>query len=346
MSKEFKYILDNYGRTSEERAEAMKLIDQINREAADNWENEAWRKEMAAVLTQSILEGFTFETFYDQVINVDRVGFNDRVILEEETGLKVFFIAKGGHIEASAMVSEAMELPRDTLGFHVYEFEDKMEANFAKSAATLRGLAVRRLDWGVNKQIKALIEAAIPDGSSPYYVTGTSVDQTALNTAIREVRDESESRCHHRVRSLDDGRPDRGLHWIRRRSSRRDPYAGPSRCIPGRVDRSGEELEGRRWRFVHPSQRDVRHGERLWSDGPLRGTEIQGVRRGRQLVLALPGQDRLRWCFAPPGADPQVRRHEYHSVSSEQTMRRGHPNRVAFPVIVHMKDDRRNECPW
>lgn len=193
MSKEFKKLLDNHGRTSEERAEAMKLIDEINQEAKANWEDEKWRKEMAGVLTQSILEGFTFETFYDQVINVDRVGFDDRVILEEETGLKVFFIAKGGHIEASAMVSESMELPRDTLGFHVYEFEDKMEANFAKSAATLRSLAVKRLDWGVNKQIKALIEAAIPDGSSPYYVSGTSVDQTALNTAIREVRDESES---------------------------------------------------------------------------------------------------------------------------------------------------------
>jgi hypothetical protein len=102
----------------------------------------------------------------------------------------VFFIAKGGHIEASAMVSEAMEIPRDTLAFHVYEFEDKMESNFAKSAATLRNMAVQRLDWGVNKQIKALIEAGIPS-SSPYYISGASVSQTALNAAIREVRDES-----------------------------------------------------------------------------------------------------------------------------------------------------------
>lgn len=188
----FKALLDNYGRTSAERAAVQKLIDRVNEEAKANWENPVWRRAMAAVLTESILEGFRFETFYDQLIEVERVGFDDRVILEEETGLQVFFIAKGGHIEASAMVSESLELPRDTLGFHVYEFEDKLQDNFAKTTAELRNLAVRRMDWGVNKQIKALIEAAIPI-SSPYYVSGTSVSQTALNTAIREVRDESES---------------------------------------------------------------------------------------------------------------------------------------------------------
>lgn len=188
----FKDLLDNKGRTSEERAKAQELIEAVNKEARANWEDPSWRREMARVLTSSILEGFTFETFYDQVVAVERVGFDDRVILEEETGLKVFFTAKGGHIEASSMVSEKMEMPRDTLAFHVYEFEDKMRSNFAKSAATLRNLAVRRLDWGMNKQIKALIEAGIPSGSD-YYVTGAGINQTALNTAIRQVRDESET---------------------------------------------------------------------------------------------------------------------------------------------------------
>ncbi len=187
---EFKKLIDNYGRSGEERADAMKLMEKVNEDAKANWHRPEWRRAMAAVLTESILEGFTFETFYDQIIQTDRVGFDDRVILEEETGLKVFFIAKGGHIEASAMVSEALELPRDTLGFHVYEFEDKMESGFAKAAATLRNLAVRRLDWGVNKQIKALIEAGI-DSGSPYYVSGAGLDKGALDTAIREVRDES-----------------------------------------------------------------------------------------------------------------------------------------------------------
>ena len=192
MSTAFKQLIDNYGRSPEERSKANGLMEKINEEARLNWHDPKWRRAMAAVLTESILEGFTYETMYDQVVDVRRVGFDDRVILEEETGLKVFFIAKGGHIEASAMVSESMEIPRDTLGFHVYEFEDKMESGFAKAAATLRNLAVRRLDWGVNKQIKALVEAGIPFGS-PYYISGAGVDQAALNTAIREVRDESQS---------------------------------------------------------------------------------------------------------------------------------------------------------
>jgi hypothetical protein len=187
---DFKQLIDNYGRTADSRAKSLELINAVNAEARANWGDPEWRREMAGVLTESILEGFTFETFYDQIVNVERVGFDDRVILEEETGLKVFFVAKGGHIEASAMVSESMEIPRDTLGFHVYEFEDKMQSNFAKSAATLRNLAVRRLDWGVNKQIKALVEAAIYNGH-PNYISGAGVSQAALNQAIREVKDES-----------------------------------------------------------------------------------------------------------------------------------------------------------
>lgn len=185
-------LIDSKGRTSEDRAKAAELAAKINAEASKNWDDASWRREMAAVLTQSILEGFQYETFYDDIVTVDRVGFDDRVILEEETGLEVFFIAKGGHIEASSMFSEVMEIPRDTLGFHVYEFEDKMRSNFAKSAATLRNLAVRRLDATMHLQLRSLIEAAIPN-TSPYYVAGPGISQVALNQAIRDVRDESES---------------------------------------------------------------------------------------------------------------------------------------------------------
>lgn len=186
----FRDLLNNKGRTPEEIAKYEELIKAVNEDAQKNWEDPAWRREMARVLTISILEGFRFETFYDRVVDVERVGFDDKVQIREETGLKVFFIAKGGHIEASALVSEIFELPRDTLGFHVYEFEDKMQAGFAKTAAELRNLAVQRLDWGVANQIKALVEATI-DVSSPYYESGAGLSQATLNTAITEVRDES-----------------------------------------------------------------------------------------------------------------------------------------------------------
>jgi hypothetical protein len=186
----FKNLIDNHGRSSEDREKAAKLIEAVNADARENWNDPEWRREMAGILTQSILEGFQYESFYDQIIDVERVGFTDRVLIEEETGLEVFFIAKGGHIEASSMVSETLEMPRDTLGFHVYEFEDKMEANFAKSAATLRSLAVQRLDATVNQQIRALVEAAVGIGHASY-ITGAGISQPALNQAIREVRDES-----------------------------------------------------------------------------------------------------------------------------------------------------------
>lgn len=185
-----KKLIDNKGRTPEERAVRAQLLADANAEARENWENPEWRREMAAVLTESIREGFDLESMFDTIVDLRRVGFDDRVILQEDTGLKVFYIAKGGHIEASSMVAETLEIPRDTLGFHVYEFEDKLRANFGESISTLRNLAVRRLDWGVQKALKLLVEAAI-DSGAPQYISAAGVSQTALDQAIREVRDES-----------------------------------------------------------------------------------------------------------------------------------------------------------
>jgi hypothetical protein len=187
-----KTLLDNKGQTPEEREAARKLREEINAIARDNWDDPQWRREMAALLTESILEGFELQTFFDQIVDVERVGFDDRVYLEEMTGLKVFYTAKGGHIEASALVSETITLPRDTLGFHVYEFEDKLRSGFAETVSRLRSLAVRRLDWGTTNAIKSLAQASIPNGS-PYYISGPGISKSALDQAIREVADESNS---------------------------------------------------------------------------------------------------------------------------------------------------------
>lgn len=186
-----KSLLDNKGRTSEEREAAKKAREEINQIAKDNWHDPEWRREMAAILTESILEGFDLQSFFDQIVDVERVGFDDRVFLEEMTGLKVFFIAKGGNIEASSIVSETITLPRDTLGFHVYEFEDKLMSGFGETMSRLRNLAIRRLDWGTTNAIKNLAQAAIPS-ASPFFITGAGISQAALNQAIREVADESD----------------------------------------------------------------------------------------------------------------------------------------------------------
>ena len=187
-----KTLIDNKGQTPEERAQRAEALAAANDEARRHWDDPNWRREMAAVLTESIREGFELNSMFPTIVEMRSVGFDDRVILQEDTGLKVFYIAKGGHIEASSMVSETMEIPRDTLGFHVYEFEDKLRSNFGESIATLRNLAVRRLDFGVQKALKSLIETAI-DSGSPYYETSINLSQALLDQAIREVRDESES---------------------------------------------------------------------------------------------------------------------------------------------------------
>lgn len=187
-----KTLIDNKGQTPEERKQRVEAIAAANEEARLHWNDPAWRREMAGVLTESIREGFELNSMFPTIVDMRTVGFDDRVILQEDTGLKVFYIAKGGHIEASSMVSEQMEIPRDTLGFHVYEFEDKLRSNFGESIATLRNLAVRRLDWGVQKALKTLVETAI-DSGAPQYITSAGLSQAALDQAIREVRDESQT---------------------------------------------------------------------------------------------------------------------------------------------------------
>lgn len=189
-----KNLIDNYGRSPEERAKAAELLTAINEEARKRWvtgpSGDEFRAEVAAVLTESVTEGFRYETLLNQYINIETVGFYDRVKLEEVTGLEVFAIAKGGDIEASQMVAEEFTLPRDTLAFRVYEFEDDLLSNFGKSMAQLRSLAVQRLEYALWKEVQKLVAASI-GGASPYYSSGAGLNQAALNALIREVRDES-----------------------------------------------------------------------------------------------------------------------------------------------------------
>jgi hypothetical protein len=81
-----------------------------------------------------------------------------------------------------------MEIPRDMIGFHVYEFEDKLRTNFAETQATLIDLGIQRMDAEVNLRCLRLFQAAIPS-SSPFYISGAGLALPALNAAIREVAD-------------------------------------------------------------------------------------------------------------------------------------------------------------
>jgi hypothetical protein len=187
-------LVDAKGRSSEERKAAQEAVRKVNEIASQNWDDPTWRREMAQELTETIYLGFEHENLLSYMTTVENADFNARVFLKEVKGLRAFWVARGGYIEASTLQAEVFELPRDTIGFHVYEFEDKLRVNFAETQATLVELGVQRLDAEVNLRFLSLLQAAVPSGS-PYYIGvngfAASSGLSVLNTALRQVRDES-----------------------------------------------------------------------------------------------------------------------------------------------------------
>lgn len=183
-----KKLVDAFGRSQEDKREARQLAEAANREAQENWHNPQWRAEFAADLTESILLGFETETLVGRLIESETTDFNGRVFVREVSGLKAFWMARGGYIEASELSAEVVEVPRDMLGIHVWEFDDKFVTNFADSAQTLRNLAVQRMDAEINRRVHATLSAAVTGGN---VISAAGLSQTSLNQAIREVADES-----------------------------------------------------------------------------------------------------------------------------------------------------------
>lgn len=183
-------LVDSKGRTTEERRALQDKMKRVNEIAAANWDDPTWRREMAQELTETIYLGFEHENLLSYMTQVENADFNARVFLKEVKGLRAFWVARGGYIEASTVNAEVLELPRDTIGFHVSEFEDKLRTNFAETQATLVELGIQRLDAEVNLRMFSLLQAAVPS-SSPFYMSGAGLSLASLNTALRQVRDES-----------------------------------------------------------------------------------------------------------------------------------------------------------
>lgn len=190
MSNATKKMVDSFGRSLEENKQRAEIMEKANEEARANWDNPQYRAEFAAELTESILLGFEYETLVDRWIETERTDFNGRIFVREASGLKAFYMARGGYIEASELVSEISEIPRDMIGVHVWEFEDKFLTNFAESAQTLRDLAIQRMDAEINRRIHTVLTEAIPS-TSPYYIATPGVSKPAVDAAIRAVRDSS-----------------------------------------------------------------------------------------------------------------------------------------------------------
>jgi len=187
-----KNMVDSFGRSQEENKQRLEIMEKANEEARERWDDPQYRRDFAADLTESILLGFEYETLIDRWIDTERTDFNGRIFVREATGLKAFYMARGGYIEASELTSEISEVPRDMIGVHVWEFEDKFLTNFAESAQSLRDLSIQRMDAEVNRRVHTVLAEAIPSGS-PYYLSTPGLSKPAVDAAIRSVRDSSKS---------------------------------------------------------------------------------------------------------------------------------------------------------
>lgn len=180
--------LDPWGRDRAAQAAQTELMQKLNQEARDNWDNEAWHRQVAADLATNLDYGFQFENLFSSYIRTDTVGEFDRFRITERRGLKVFFTSRGGYIDESQLRTEYFELPRDTMGFHVSEHIDKLRANFAETIANLAALGSQKMDAEVNRRILTLAQTAVPS-TSPYYVATANLVKAELDDAIRGVSD-------------------------------------------------------------------------------------------------------------------------------------------------------------
>jgi hypothetical protein len=183
-------IQDSFGRSAEQKAELRRACEDLSAEARENWDDPNWRRLMAQAITEAIYVGFQYENVLDLMSIVERVPEDGRIFMKETKGLRAFWTAKGGYIEASNLQTEVTELVRDMIGYHVYEFADKLRNNFAETSSTLIDLGAQRLDAEINLRVMRTFQAAIPS-SSPYYIQGGGLSLTALDSAINQVHDET-----------------------------------------------------------------------------------------------------------------------------------------------------------
>ena len=158
-------------------------------EAQKNWTDPAWHRQEAEAIAESLDWGFKNDNVFSQFIQTSFVGKNEQVIVKERRGLKVFYTHRAGEIDESTMSDETFELTKDTLGWHVSEFEDDVEANYGRTIAELVPLARLRQDTEVNRRIFQMVQEAVPEGSEFYEDATAGLTAQILNRLIAEVGD-------------------------------------------------------------------------------------------------------------------------------------------------------------
>lgn len=183
-------ITDFRGHTAEDRAELKRKAAALDAEAKENWKDREWQDLIAEAIRESVTEGFEFENMLDLLTTVKQVGLNDRIVVEELRGMRAFFVARGGYIEASTLGRESMELEANTIGWHIYEHADKMQVGFGESVLSLIELGTKRMNAEVNQFVLRTFQAAIQPGD-PEYVAQATVDADEIAEEIDAVVDES-----------------------------------------------------------------------------------------------------------------------------------------------------------
>lgn len=162
----------------------------LNEEAKENWGDVAWHREQAALLIENLDYGFQNDNIFSSYFPTSFVGEFEKIIIRETRGMKVFWTARNGQIDESQLSNEEWEFPRETLGWHVSEFEDNLVANYADTMERLITVAKLREQTEVNRRIFTVMQAAIPS-TSPFYEDASATGLTAavLNPLISEVAD-------------------------------------------------------------------------------------------------------------------------------------------------------------
>lgn len=82
---------------------------------------------------------------------------DERLVAEEATGLKAYWVSYGGYIDACQVVTQVIEAPRDIVGFHVFEQQKYLKDR--DRWKKLENLAVQRVREEVKQRIEVLKRA-------------------------------------------------------------------------------------------------------------------------------------------------------------------------------------------
>lgn len=165
----------------------------LNEEARLNFRDRSWREARALEMSEQIFEGFEHENIVSLISEVSNLAWNEQPTISEVRGLKAFWIARGGYIQESQIVEDVMDIPREIIGFHVSEFEDKLEINFSGVARSIIDLGIQRVDAEINRWVLTLLQNGIQPADPNYHaVTGLSLD--AVRQSLASVRDASKTR--------------------------------------------------------------------------------------------------------------------------------------------------------